>query len=723
MRVAAALLLAVIAIAVHAPSLGNGFVYDDDYIVKSPRVLDGAGLDDVGWAFTASPDGNWVPLTWLSHLLAVAAFGLAPAGHHLVQVLLHGANAALLFLLLLRVTGAPGRSLAAALLFAVHPVHVESVAWVAERKDVLSTLFGLLALHAWVGYARRPAPGAYLAALGWFAAGLMSKPMLVTLPVLLLLMDWWPLRRASLPRARLAAEKAPFLLLAAGAGLAAVWTQRRSGVLATLSGYPPGVRVANALVSVFGYLRDLVAPLRLAAFYPHPGDAVSRPGAIAALLVLLAVTAALLAARRRAPHLLFGWLWFLVALLPVSGLVQVGEQARADRYAYFTFVGLYVALAWGLAGAGERLRPLGRALPVATGVAAALLALVTVRQVGFWKDNVTLFERAAAVTEGNWIAAYNLGIALAGQKRNPEALRRLDEAVRLRPDNPRYRYDYGRVLAIEGRYPQAEEQYRASLALVPDDPDVHRDLGALLRAGGRGAEAAAELQQALALAPGDARARRLAEGLAGASENAAAAREEAGRALAADPRDWRAHQRLAGLLEAAGDAAGAERHFREAARLSPEAVEARHDLALLLDRRGAFAEAVELYASVVRARPGLREARTNLGVDLEELGRLDEAEAQYREALRLAPGDADALADLGFLLVRRGRAPEAAALLRAGIAAHPGSAPLHDGLGRALAGSGDKAGAVRELRRALELDPGYAQARADLAALGAAGAP
>jgi Flp pilus assembly protein TadD len=511
-RLRAAALAAALALftaAAFLPVLRNGFigVDDPDYVTGNPRVLAGPTPEGIAWAFTSVHSFNWHPLTWVSHMVDARVFGLAPAGHHATSLLLHAANAALLFWLLLASTGAAWRSLAVAALFAVHPLRVESVAWVAERKDVLSACLGLAALLAWVAWVRRPRPGRYAAALALFALGLLAKPMLVTLPFVLLLLDYWPLARwrsgapAGATARRLAVEKLPWFALAAASSVVTYRAQAATGAVRSLGDYPLWVRAANAPLAAAGYLRRELWPAGLAMPYPHPGLGVDVRLALVAAVALAVATAAALALRRRRPAAAVGWLWFLGTLFPVLGLVQVAGQGLADRYTYLPLIGPVVGAVW-LAADALRRAPRAR---VAAGIGCALLcvalAALSWRQSGLWRDDLTLFRHAVAADPGNWMARTNLGAALVRAGRAGEALAQLETAVRDNPDYPDARYNLGVVLLRAGRPAPAATQFAEVLRRLPYDPDAHNNLGIALVESGRPAEAIAHYELALRVKP------------------------------------------------------------------------------------------------------------------------------------------------------------------------------------------------------------------------------
>jgi hypothetical protein len=432
----------------------------------------------VAWAFTTLHTGNWHPLTWLSHMLDVELFALNPAGHHLTSLLLHTANSLLLLSLLVRLTGFLGRSLAVALLFGLHPLHVESVAWVAERKDLLAALFWLLALGAYARYARAPGPGRYLLLTALFVLGLLAKPMVVTLPLVLLLLDVWPHQRpATVPRSRLVAEKLPILALSLASAGVTLFAQRAGGALNPHDAATLPMNIGNALLAYLGYLQKMLWPTRLAVLYPFDPLTVT-PGRVAgAAAVLAAVSVLVLGQRQSRPYLAFGWLWYLVTLLPVIGLVRVGAQAMADRYTYLPLIGIFIALVWGGADltAGLRRAPVLQVTAVALAVAAC--AVLTRAQLRHWRSSLELFRHTVAVTENNWVAHHNLASDLLRARAVDEAIGHYREALRL---NPRYVSAYlnlGIVLRERGELDQAIACFRAAVAVDPAAAAARMNLG------------------------------------------------------------------------------------------------------------------------------------------------------------------------------------------------------------------------------------------------------
>lgn len=441
--------LGLLTLTAFLPSLGNGFVNLDDgiYVTGNPMVKKGLTGEGFAWAWTANVANNWHPLTVLSHMLDCTLFGLNAAGHHGTSLLLHMANVLLLFEVLRRMTGAPWRSAAVAGLFAVHPLHVESVAWVAERKDVLSAFFWILAMGVWSRYARQPSVGRYLLVALMMTLGLMAKPMVVTLPFALLLLDVWPLRR--MRTGWLIVEKLPLLALSAAASLVTIRYQTTS--LVPLEILPWRVRLANAAISYAVYLGKTVLPRKLAVFYPIPIE-IPAWKAVGAAVLIFALTALALWRAREVPWLLVGWLWFLGTLVPVIGLVQVGRQAMADRYTYIPSIGLFLAVCWGLPAlvANRRWRA---ALAGATVLILLLLTAATWVQVRHWSNSVTLFRHALAVTRGNYVAHVALAKALASRRDWAGAAEHYRAALRMRPRLREARLGLEEALSKSGREP------------------------------------------------------------------------------------------------------------------------------------------------------------------------------------------------------------------------------------------------------------------------------
>ncbi len=510
-RLAAALAAATIVAATSAVYRGVGaypFVFDDvGFILQNPPVVRGLSVEGARWALTGVHGANWQPLTWLIYMANVSAFGLRAGAHHWVNVAGHALAGVLLLLALRRLTGALWPSAFVAALFAVHPLHVESVAWVSEVKDPVSAVFWFLACGAWARYAARPGPGRYAVVAALFALGLLTKPIVVTLPAVLLLLDWWPLGRLG-PAGRggrslgaLALEKVPLLALAAAASAIVVAAQHGVGAVASLQIYTPAARAVNALVSCAAYLGDTLWPSGLAVFYPHPLGGWKAAQLLGALALLSAVTAVGVALRRRCPALLAGWGWFLLTLAPVIGLVQAGGQARADRYMYLPLVGLGLAAATCAPRLVRGLRHGGPALALAALAALAALGGSAARQTAHWRSGEALWLRALAVTRDNWLAHMNYGVELFWQGRDAEALRHFEAAVRLNPAGADARFNLALALTKAGRDPEAIAHFRAALLHNPGHGEARYRLGLLLGTAGRLEEAREQIAAAARLLP------------------------------------------------------------------------------------------------------------------------------------------------------------------------------------------------------------------------------
>ena len=522
------LILAASILAVYWQVKDHEFVdYDDNiYITDNPHVQSGLTSKSVSWAFTTTRTGNWHPLTWLSHMMDYQLFGLNPRGHHLTSVFLHIANSILLFLVLRWATSTIWQSALVAGLLAMHPLHVESVAWVAERKDVLSTFFWLLTMLAYVGYAKHPKRRTYMLVLLFFTLGLLAKPMLVTLPFVLLLLDYWPLKRfelgrdsssadneslrplepntEKLPLSRLIVEKLPMFMLSGIFSVVALWAQGKAGALSGLAIVPFKWRIANALVSYATYIEKMVWPGGLAVFYPYPKSSLPIWQIVLASLFLLIVSTLVVRLAVSHKYGLVGWLWYLGTLVPVIGLVQVGEQAMADRYTYVPLIGLYLIIAWGLADLAKGSRRRRSLLIASVTLLLMILALCSRQQVKLWQNSISLFEHTLKVTKNNYVAHYTLGNALALQGNLAGAIAHYEEALRIEPNHGEVHNNLGNVLALRGNLVGAIGHYKESLRINPNQGDTHRNLGVALDRQGKHEEALRNYEEALRINPRDA---------------------------------------------------------------------------------------------------------------------------------------------------------------------------------------------------------------------------
>jgi tetratricopeptide (TPR) repeat protein len=515
-RALLSLALLVLTIGSYWPTLSNGFVnYDDDrYLLENPLVGKGLDRHNMALAFGSTAEANWHPLTWIAHMADVQLFGMRAAGHHASSLLLHGLNVILLFLLLDSATGWRWRSALVTAFFAVHPLNVECVAWVSERKSLLSTTFLLLALFAYGRYVKRPGAARYLLVAALFALGLAAKPMVITFPFLLLLVDYWPLGRLSFPEdqrgsfarafARLALEKAPLLLLVAASAWITLYAQHQGGAVASSVGLPLAYRISNAVYSYLAYLLMGLGPVRLAVFYPHPENSLPLWKPLVAAVLLLAVSVWVWLERDRR-YLLTGWLWYLGTMVPVIGVVQVGRQALADRYAYLPFLGLFVMVVWGVGERAGRLRWPAAIPASAAAIALLWFAALTWWQTGFWRDSFTLFGRALAVTKNNYLAENNLGRAYSESGQADLAFVHFQEAARLRPKFGVARYNLGVALLGRGDFAGAQREFEAAAQFAGDRLELAKtrhNLGIVLYEQNQLEPARKEITAALAIAPG-----------------------------------------------------------------------------------------------------------------------------------------------------------------------------------------------------------------------------
>jgi len=695
-RLLVAALVFFAALGVYAPVRQHGFVdYEDDlYVTENPHLADGFGWDDVRRAFAEPYETNWIPLTWISLGVDRALYGTSPAGYHVTNALLHAASAALLCLALANATGALAPAAFVAAVFAVHPLRVESVAWVSERKDVLAGFFFMLTLLAWVAYARRPGVARYGAVLVAFSAGLLAKAVGVTLPFVLLLLDFWPLaRQHPLTRVgappfggerkhrigRLLVEKVPLLGIAAVVACVTFTVQQQGGATAWFAELPLQARVENAVVSVAWYAQKTFWPAELAVFYPHPGSEISVDAVGRAAFALLAVTLLALALARHRPWLLMGWLWFLGMLVPMLGLVQVGMQSRADRYAYLPVIGLQIAVAWeawAWLGRGRA----GRA--VAAVVAGAVLVTLTVAtrdQLATWRDGATLFEHALRTTRDNFIAHDSLGRAYLRAGDFDGAIEQLSAALRIQPRWPEPRASLGEALLGKGRVDEAVWNCHEAVRLDPASAELRVQLAHVLLAAGWIDDAIVELREALRRDDGQ-RAARI-HGLLGLAHgrrgDAARATAHLQQAIALDPGAVTPRASLGALLLQQGDAAGAERELRAALGAGAEQPELHSALGDALRTQGRDAEAIEEYRAALRAQPRHRAAANNLAWLLAAAA--DPALRAPDEALRWADvavaatqrRDASLLDTLAVSQAAAGRFAEAVATLDAALALVP----------------------------------------------------
>ena len=607
-RTRVALLVAGIVIATVAlyyPVSSHPFLnYDDDiYVLNNPQVQAGLSWETVEWSFTSLYASNWHPLTWLSHALDCQMFNLDAGRHHETNLLLHVINVMLLFWVLWKATGYAGRSAMVAALFALHPINVESVAWIAERKNLLSMMFFLLALGAYGWYARKPRVAPYLAVAGSYALGLMAKPQVITLPFVLLLWDYWPLQRMSPAAAGSAAtdgeavipakpfswlllEKLPLLALAAGSAVITVHAQYESGAMSGPHWQPFRLRIENAFLAYARYLGKAIWPSQLTLIYPHPGNSIRIWQVIAALLLLLAITGLVIAKRHRRRYLLIGWLWFLGTMVPMIGIVQVGVQAMADRYAYLPFVGLFIMICWAAADWAEQ-RHLAPAWQWGVSVAVLMALAVTARhQLDYWSDNTRLWARVIALqaqqaNADNWVAENNLGHALLKVGQVEEAMPHFRAAVAINPSDPDSNLNLGAYQQEHKNLAAAIEQYKKVIAMTQNTQRLNAmsraqafsNMGLAYRGLKDYEQASASFQQAVTINPNDARSWLGIALLAQRSGDLHTAIQAYTRTIKISPSDWE-YLLLAGALDHAGQHDEAQTARRRAMAISADITQA-----------------------------------------------------------------------------------------------------------------------------------------------------
>lgn len=633
--------------------------YDDgDYVTANPHVQAGLSWEGVKWAFTTGHASNWHPLTWLSHQLDVSLFGLKAGGHHLMSLLIHCANAVLVFLVLRMLTGAYWPSLFVAALFALHPLRVESVAWVSERKDVLSAFFGLWVLICYARYVRASMAQDsksrmwYGLALAAFVIGLLCKPMLVTLPLLLLLLDYWPLGRASatavgLSRVgnqpspctitlwrRLWIEKLPLLFCCLISSAITFLVQRKGGAVSPVEGLSISARIANAFVSYVRYLKKIFWPDDLSVLYPHPGHWPAWQ-VWAAVALILIISAAAFTLRRRMPFIFVGWFWFAGMLVPVIGLVQVGIQSMADRYTYLPSVGLLVALVWMPVHAVRSHARLRLLMAAAGCLIVAACVFATYFQVRIWRNSETLFGHAVQVTKNNYLAYNNLGFYFSKQGRRTEAMENFRASIRINPNYADAQNNLGHALAGERKFIEAMEHYRAGLRSSPENVEIHNNLGNALAELGDVDGAMAEYAVVLQRKP--------------------------------DHAD--AHNNLGIALAMKGRLPEAIEHFQQALKLKPGSAHGNLGNAFAAQRK--WDAALKHYREALTYSPNDAQTHNNLGNVLAELGLLEEAVTNYTQALRLKAENPEAHFNLGYAFLRLNRREEAARHLREALRQRP----------------------------------------------------
>jgi tetratricopeptide (TPR) repeat protein len=651
------LILVILVLALFWPLSHYQFInYDDNiYVTENRQVTSGLTLRGVIWALSINDLCNWHPLTWLSHMADVELYGLNAGGHHLTNVLFHIANTLLLFILLTRFTAARWPSVFVAALFALHPLHVESVAWVSERKDVLSTFWGILTLIGYAQYTQQRRRSWYGLSLLFFALGLMAKAMLVTLPFLFLLLDYWPLGRFNFSKGFrpqpaggvssvyfLLMEKLPFIIITAVSCIVAYYAQQSSGAMMPFEMHPFSLRISNAIVSYVGYIGKMLWPARLAIFYPLP-DSFELWQVTAAAIVLLGLSLAVLVQVRKRPYLAVGWFWYLGTLVPVIGLVQIGGQSMADRYTYVPLIGLFVMVAWGgaeLIGANRQRRILGAI--AAAGILAALMG-VSRMQVGYWANSITIFEQTIKATGGSWVAHNNLALALSARGRINAAIHHYRLALEKDPPEPEgIYYNLAIALSAQDRNSQAIEHYSKALKINPEYAAAHINMGTVLARQGKTADAIRHYTEAIRI----------------------------------EPNSEKAHFNLGNILLAQDKIDEAISHYSKAAHIDPFFAEAYNGLGLALMQKGKLEEAILQFRKAANIKPAYRDAQKNQKLAESIYGNIRKAVAAMQDSMNFYPQDPEIDLKMFELLEKKKKLDQALSQFNKALSLQPGFTSL-----------------------------------------------
>jgi len=668
---AVCVVLAVVTVFAFQGVRSNDFLtYDDDvYVLENAQVHQGLTLHSIDWAFTTFYVSNWHPLTWISHMVDWSLYGKNPAGHHMTNVCLHAADAILLFLLLLYMTGFLGRSAMVAFLFALHPAHVESVAWLAERKDILCAFFWFAALLAYVWYVRRPSWKRFAGVVCCFACALMSKSMAVTLPFTLLLLDFWPLRRITFaPETRalwfssflkLCVEKWPLFIMAVLSSVITFMAQRANGSVGSLQSLPLWERLCNAAISYWRYVRITFWPDPLTAFYFHETNNISVVAALLSVLALILVTAVCWHLRKQRPYCLVGWLWFLGTLVPVIGIVQVGDQALAERYTYLPLIGIFIAVVW-LVGDAVAQSPAIRVAAQLLAVAVlAACAVKTDAQVKVWKDTVTLFSHALEVDPRGEIPNSSLGVAYERQGKSALAREYFERSLQYAPDWS-LTLSYSALCLMQNEMqshdprnmPLAKQRLDHALSIAPDDPDVLTNMALWDALMGRPKDEEAYSRKAVAAHPDDIQARLYLINALEAQDKYDQAAVECRQALDLEPDNYIAQNNLGDVLERQGLKQEALKEYRLSLAVKPDQALAHSNIGRILMETHRFPEAAEEFTQALRYDPANADAHNNLGAAMMQLGNYDKAAGQFSDVLRMNPADASARKNLDLAQAR-----------------------------------------------------------------------
>ena len=715
------LFLTAATLIVYWQVINHGFVnYDDElYVTRNSHVQAGLSLDSIAWAFSTLDVSNWHPLTWLSHMLVCELFGTNPLWHHLTSLVLHLASVLLLFRVFLSMTGNPWKSCFVAALFALHPLNVEPVVWVSERKGALCTLFWMLTLWSYLRYINRPKILNYLLILFFFALGCMSKQMIVTLPFALLLLDYWPLKRFQTgkpgdspgsesksfdPRPIL--EKTPLFLLVGLMSVVAYFAQQSGGALSTVDALPFGTRVSNALVSYVLYLWKMIWPINLSVFYPH--EVIPGWQVIGAGLFLVAVSLSVVAVRKQRPYLTVGWFWYIGTFVPVIQIIQVGMHSMADRYAYIPLIGIFVMMAWGIPDLFARSPRAKKGLVSAGVLSLILLAVITWKQVGHWANSMTLFQHSLCAVNDNYVGHNGLARAFEAEGNTAEAISHFKAALRINPGFTDGRYNLARILAAQGKQDEAVRLYSEALERRPGFVRARINLANILAEQGRIGEAIDHYTEALRMKGENANAHyNLGNTLALAGKTDEAIKHYL-KTIHLKPDHANAHYNLGNALAKQGKSEDAIRHYSEAVRIRPDFVEAMVNLGNALANEGKIDTAVRHYTDALRLRPDYVKAHWGMGFACLEQGRRDKAIKHFYEIIRLVPDDPSARYYLGNALSEEGKGEEGIRHYLDALRIKPDFVEVHMGLADALAEQGKIDQAIGHYQEAIKINPAVA---------------
>ena len=684
--------------------------YDDgSYVYQNPHVLNGLSKDSVVWAFTSCPLGYWQPLTWLSLMVDCQLFGAMPGRIHLVNLFLHIANTLLLFTVLKKMTGSLWSSAFVAALFAIHPMHVESVAWISERKDVLSTLFLLLTLAAYTDYTKSPTIFRYMASLVLFAFGLMAKPILVTVPFLLLLLDYWPLERTRGRRTEdggqrksslgwLIIEKIPFLVLSVVSSIITFLTQKAGGIIYDTKTVPLTDRAGNAFLSYARYIGKLFVPRNLAVFYPFDAGGLVFWQVAMSIVLLIVISVLVIRFGRNRKFLPVGWFWFIGTLVPVIGLVTFTGSSYADRFTYIPYIGLFIMLAWGLPDFLSKWPQRKIVLGPAMIIVLVILGIRAHQQVGFWKDSFTLFPRAIEVTQNNVVAHNNLGNAYLVLGRFQEAAESYKQAIKIKPDNAKAYNNLGVAYFSIGSYQDAAEAYKQAVKIKPDYAEAYNGLGSACLYLGRYQDALESCRQAINIKPDYAEAHYnlgVIYDKLGRWKDSIEAYKQAIKIKA----DYTvAYNNLGIAYLNIGSFQDALESCRQAINIKPDYAEAHNNLGNAYLSLGRYQDAAEAYKQAIKIKPDYAQAHYNLGVAYGSIGSFQEEIESYKRAIRIKPDFADAHYNLGVACANLGRYQDAIESFKHTIKIKPDYVDAHFNLGMVYLTTGDKASALEEYK-------------------------